>query len=814
MKKIISVLLVIMLLISNLSVTCAVGLPCNLCSGPSGELCSQCYGTTLCSYCGHCMTCEEYGVCNCISCALNIAPSSHGTQVTYDAQNDEQYTITIPALLKPEQTGNVTLTGTWPTNRMVVVTSDETVSLKNSILPSDTKILDVYFDGISASGNNTEAITATEPVSVSGIQNALFGVWSGTFYYNVELQTIGAPYSIRFYQPYVTKLDDGTIIEYVFHEDGALDIYTVRNDYAYGEVYGPNSVLFYENKISFDGLDMFISEDGTTLENNGVTATLTPTPIKALRKDTNYEFQYETWTLVAQLRSNNSLLHIEYKDGIEQGRHESEPNSIIYNKEYFIEKYYDSEYNETYIYRYAIYPDGSKIIIGNGIYYLQCEHQNTEIKFETEEYTGDKYCSDCGQLLEKGMNRNGEAYALILNNENDANEQYPMVFARVKERIQPGDTFHTTEFGDKEVLYAYTGFETEIYNGEYMDDWLASSNVPWVDEASMVTSVVFEDQITPLETTFWFAWFSNCDDFDLAKLNTSQVTSMENMFYDAGITDASSLLIGDDVLTIKHMFKNCENLTVAPVLTTATYLKDLEGAFESTNIITAPELPQHIENLNATFRYCYNLITPCDIISDATVNLNHAFWGCEQIRGDMTINANIEGRYSGGSIAFRSAADEALTIYTNDISVVTWASESDNLRIIVTLETDQNSIEPNFVGSQGINHQNAGAYTIVHIPEGVEIIEYSSFFFMLGLKEVYLPSTLKEIGSGAFKLFTGDFYYPGTTNEWAQIKTDTLWCGQYSSLEQLNHALATAVCSTVHCDDGEVIIHPSDIGPQ
>ena len=111
-----------------------------------------------------------------------------GTAVEYVADNDanREYTITVPAQLAPGASGTVTLSGKWASNETVKVTADANVVLTNSINDADTKTLDVTFLGIEKAGNNNEAKTYTEAVSVAGIDNALFGTWSGKFNYNVE----------------------------------------------------------------------------------------------------------------------------------------------------------------------------------------------------------------------------------------------------------------------------------------------------------------------------------------------------------------------------------------------------------------------------------------------------------------------------------------------------------------------------------------------------------------------------------------------------------------------------------------------------
>lgn len=111
-----------------------------------------------------------------------------GTKVEYVAADQTAYTITVPALLNPGQSGDVTLSGTWASDHTVKVTADKTVELVNSINNSDKKVLNISFAGIEKAGDNTQSRTYTEAVSVAEMpSDALFGTWSGKFNYNVEL---------------------------------------------------------------------------------------------------------------------------------------------------------------------------------------------------------------------------------------------------------------------------------------------------------------------------------------------------------------------------------------------------------------------------------------------------------------------------------------------------------------------------------------------------------------------------------------------------------------------------------------------------
>ena len=161
---------------------------------------------------------------------------SNGTDVTYnpadpdgipnsgDEVDLEAYTITVPATLKPNQSGTVTLTGTWASNRIVTVTSDTSVELTNSIDANNKKTLTVTFAGISEAGSNTEAQTFTETVAVGEITNALFGTWTGHFSYNVDIANNGG----------VTFEPKSDLSDYTWAEIQAIAMYDTVNLAEYG----------------------------------------------------------------------------------------------------------------------------------------------------------------------------------------------------------------------------------------------------------------------------------------------------------------------------------------------------------------------------------------------------------------------------------------------------------------------------------------------------------------------------------------------------------------------------------------------------
>ncbi len=181
MRKILSLCLVLVLILSMTPAAFAAVWGCASCGNEGLATCPVC-DTSYCPDCGF------------NACACNATLSSNGTQVEYNADDRDgdgqldnlAYTITVPALLAPGGSGTVTLQGMWPSNATVKVTADPSVEMVNSINSADKKTLAVTFTAIELAGNNTAAVSDDETVSVADISNALFGTWSGKFNYNVD----------------------------------------------------------------------------------------------------------------------------------------------------------------------------------------------------------------------------------------------------------------------------------------------------------------------------------------------------------------------------------------------------------------------------------------------------------------------------------------------------------------------------------------------------------------------------------------------------------------------------------------------------
>lgn len=134
------------------------------------------------------------------SLSITAFAADKSTNVTYVGNGTESYTVTVPASITvnaegTEASGEVTVNGTWASNRHLTVSLPETVTLVNSINANDTKVLDVTFTGIDKVGNNCVAIAATDDgahatLTVENIEDALFGIWTGSVSYTVTMANV------------------------------------------------------------------------------------------------------------------------------------------------------------------------------------------------------------------------------------------------------------------------------------------------------------------------------------------------------------------------------------------------------------------------------------------------------------------------------------------------------------------------------------------------------------------------------------------------------------------------------------------------
>ena len=121
--------------------------------------------------------------------------------------------------------------------------------------------------------------------------------------------------------------------------------------------------------------------------------------------------------------------------------------------------------------------------------------------------------------------------------------------------LTAGQTFVDQNGKTKTVTDVYTGFEIRT-------DAYGYNSTPWKPNYNNIKSVAFRDEIKPNQTQYWFGQLKECSSFDVTKLNTSNVSTMSNMFYSAGYNAQSLTITGmenwntENVTTMEKMFAN------------------------------------------------------------------------------------------------------------------------------------------------------------------------------------------------------------------------------------------------------------------
>ncbi len=141
----------------------------------------------------------------------------------------------------------------------------------------------------------------------------------------------------------------------------------------------------------------------------------------------------------------------------------------------------------------------------------------------------------------------------------------------------------------------------------YIVDEAATSNVdrPWTmdsyGERSSITNVVMQDAIKPAHLYGFFKDLRNATTFEIAKLDTSNATNMQSMFYYCENVESLDLSTFDtsNVTDVNHMFYHCNNLA---------------------DINTSSFNTENITNMSYFFAYC--AVDTLDLSNFDTSNVN------------------------------------------------------------------------------------------------------------------------------------------------------------------------------------------------
>lgn len=265
-------------------------------------------------------------------------------------------------------------------------------------------------------------------------------------------------------------------------------------------------------------------------------------------------------------------------------------------------------------------------------------------------------------VIPQNEDLNGEAYAIYSKTDSS------LTFMRADTEPLIGE-----QYDGKVISNVYKGFESDVYEITTMDpDTLDYyTTVPWDNQRYDIKSVVFKDVIRPISTAYWFKHFDNCVSMNMAKLDTSDVQSMDSMFYycenlkslDVSRFDTSS------VQNMDRMFACCEQLINIDVDGFDTSkVKSMYGMFFACHNINMLDLnsfnTSSVTNMHEMLSGCSQLETVyvSDLWDIENVSTSQSIFGYSfNIKGQSgkTYNGNHLGKewanYETGYFTYKNA---------------------------------------------------------------------------------------------------------------------------------------------------------------
>jgi len=91
----------------------------------------------------------------------------------------------------------------------------------------------------------------------------------------------------------------------------------------------------------------------------------------------------------------------------------------------------------------------------------------------------------------------------------------------------------------------YNGLVVDaVYMGVELKKYDSFDDIPWYEKKGDINKIVFENEIKPISTAYWFYELKNAGNIDVSKLDTSNVKNMKYMFYSAGYNTNNFEIIG------------------------------------------------------------------------------------------------------------------------------------------------------------------------------------------------------------------------------------------------------------------------------
>lgn len=212
----------------------------------------------------------------------------------------------------------------------------------------------------------------------------------------------------------------------------------------------------------------------------------------------------------------------------------------------------------------------------------------------------------------------------------------------------------------------------------------------WETVAGGITKAVFDAtfaEARPTTTLYWFCQCHNLVEIEgIDNLNTSDVTSMENMFYECN--SLTSLDVSkfetSNVTNMSGMFSNCSSLTSLDV-----------SKFNTSNVINMNQMfwccssiacldvskfnTTNVEDMNLMFYNCgnlVNLIMGSCFTSNETNNGSNEFYGCSKLN-KITYNGDIPANINSKFFAGVGTAEAPVTLTVPEQYKANYAAKFD-----------------------------------------------------------------------------------------------------------------------------------------
>lgn len=251
-------------------------------------------------------------------------------------------------------------------------------------------------------------------------------------------------------------------------------------------------------------------------------------------------------------------------------------------------------------------------------------------------------------------------------------------------------------------------------------------------------------------------------------------------------------IIGDNIQIQANAFKNCRNLQQVTITGNLAYIGS--GAFMNNESLTSSITFPEQEVLSNTFYNCRSLSSVN--LSNITESIgDSAFKFCANLR---TVNIP-NGVSTIGKDAFMFCGYNYSNLETTEVTINipnTITSIGDNAFRGVPIQE--------FTFPNGIQLQTTSKFMFAHtflrelvLPEGLKIIDTSTFESSYRLEQVTIPTSVTNIGYAVFANCPSfnKIIYQGTKAQWNAITLDSYW---------RNGSWETSPRLTVTCTDGTI----------